>query len=207
MRCPAVFLPTTLIDALGSAIAAPAVAGTYGVAAAGLFFLAHRLVLAPSALLSASVADAYHARLVAIGRADPQQVRRSLKSSARHLLAVAVAIYAPVAALAPLIVVPLLGAQWSALQFVLVALVPAAISGTVVSPLSRALMLSRVPQLRWISDCTRLLLPLAAILGAHRLDLTLDQALVAFAAATVIGDGVYLAVILYCAAPQRLRVA
>ncbi len=204
-HCPLVFLPTTLIDALGPAAIAPAMAATYGVAAAGLFFLAHRLVLAPSTLISASLGDAYHARFIAIMRRDPREVRAAVRASAGHLLAVALAIYVPVAALAPWLVVPILGPSWSQLEFGVIALAPAAISGTVVSPLSRALVLSRVPQVRLLSDCTRLALPLLAIAGAFQLDFAFERALVLFAAATVLGDSVYLGVVLYCVSAGRLR--
>lgn len=205
-HCPLVFLPTTLIDALGPAAIAPAIAATYGVAAAGVFFLAHRLVLTPSGLVSASLADAYHARFIAILRRDPREVRTAVRSSAGYLLAIALAIYMPIALVAPWLVVPILGPSWSQLEFGVIALVPAAISGTVVSPVSRALVLSRIPQLRWLSDCTRSVLPLLAIVAAFQLELEFERALVLFSAATVFGDSVYLAVILYCVSAGRLRV-
>ena len=138
-------------------------------------------------------------------RRDPREVRAAVRASAGHLLAVALAIYVPVAALAPWLVVPILGPSWSQLEFGVIALAPAAISGTVVSPLSRALVLSRVPQVRLLSDCTRLALPLLAIAGAFQLDFAFERALVLFAAATVLGDSVYLGVVLYCVSAGRLR--
>ncbi len=202
---PLLHLPSSLVDAVGGGLPMPLFASAYGASSGGQFFLAYRVVLAPATLVSAAVADVYHHRIVEAARGGGGNCRREVLTGGAYLLLAGLAIYLPVAVVAPFAAPWVFGAGWTQTGWAITGLVPAAISGTVTNPLSRAISLSSVPQAKWVADVVRFGLPLAAILACSSLGTSFVAAVAWFAAATAVGDLAYFLVILYSVAPHRLR--
>jgi O-antigen/teichoic acid export membrane protein len=202
---PFTFLPSAVLDAISASLPVPLIVYLYGVPYGGQFLLAQRVMLTPSALICGSLADVYQARFVDAARRDPASVRRLLGTSAFRLAAGTTLFYIPAAALAAGSFGWAFGVEWREAGLVAAALVPVAISGVVTNPMSRAMLLSRVPQLKLFADAGRLSLPAGALYVSHQLDLSFVQASLAFGVMGFVADCVYFAVIWYTVAPARQR--
>lgn len=202
---PLTFLPSAFIEVTSASLPLPLVASTFGIQLAGQFALAQRMILAPSLLIVASLGDVYQARFIEAARADPDSVRRLLRVHAVRLALLAVAVYAPIALVAWFSFGWVFGAVWQPAGVLAAALCPAAITGVLTNPLSRAMLVSRVPQLKLIADVFRLILPNGGLYVAHRIGWTFEASILTFSLLALLADGVYLAVIWCSVAPKRQR--
>lgn len=202
---PLVFTPSSLLDTLAATISVPIIAATLGLEPAGQFLIAQRIISAPGSLISASVGDVVHARLVEGARRSQLEVRSVVKSLAWKLALGALLLLVPIVILAPLYAEPIFGSGWQLAGVLVAVLGPYAISGIVVNPVSRALFLSSVPQLKLLADAVRLVLPnLGLVIALNRLE-SLAQCVAVFSGLAVLGDCFYLALIWFCVAPRRQR--
>jgi lipopolysaccharide exporter len=204
-QIPLTFLPSAVLDAISSSMPVPVFASLYGLPIAGQFLLAQRVMLAPAALICGSLADVYQARFVDAVRRDPASLQPLVVACALRLAAGSALFYIPAAAVAGVSFEWVFGAGWSDAGLAAAALVPVAISGVVTNPMSRAMLISRVPQLKLLVDAGRLLLPLGALYGSHQLGLSFVLASLAFGVVGLVADCMYFAVIWYSVAPSRQR--
>jgi O-antigen/teichoic acid export membrane protein len=163
---PLVFFPSSMLDALSAAVTIPVVVGIYGLSAGGEFLLAQQVVSAPSALICASLGDVFHAQLIPSARRNPANLPQFVLRTAVRLLVIASIAYVPIACVAPFVAVPIFGAPWSRVGLFITILTPSTIIATMVSPISRAMLVSKIPQIKLLADVIKLVLPVLALVGA-----------------------------------------
>ncbi|MGE5293710.1 MAG: lipopolysaccharide biosynthesis protein [Solirubrobacterales bacterium] len=170
-KFPVVALPSALVDAFGPAILLPLIATLFGNDKAGLFFLVTRLGTVPSAIVSASISDVFHARASEDFRTDPALLRPFLVHVAKKMLCVGSLIYGPIAVLSPFIFGTLFGSQWAEAGILMAVVTPVALVSLVVSPLSRLLLVVNRQEMKLAADLVRVCLPLLGVIAGHRLGL------------------------------------
>ncbi|MGH8289023.1 MAG: lipopolysaccharide biosynthesis protein [Steroidobacteraceae bacterium] len=192
-KYPLLLTPSALIDSLAIAIPIPMVAALYGLSAAGTFALVQRLVMLPASFMVSSVGDVYHAhatRIAAGASADPGGLMRS---TAARLALFALAVYVPLALLAPSCAGWVFGREWAQSGILITAMAPACIAQTVVSPLSRGLLVARKEERKLVADVACLFLPSLSLYFASRLPL--PGAITAYSIGSVAAFGIYFCVI------------
>jgi O-antigen/teichoic acid export membrane protein len=192
-KYPLLLGPSALIDAAATALPVPVLASCYGLPAAGKFALVQRLVMLPAAFIAGSVGDVFHAHAADIAGRDPLATAGFVTTTGARLLLFALAVYLPMALLAPFTAAWLFGAQWADAGLMIAVLAPMCIAQTVVSPISRGLLLSGREERKLLADLTCLVVPLAALYLASRHSMTV--AITCFSAAWVLALIVYYAVI------------
>jgi O-antigen/teichoic acid export membrane protein len=202
---PLVILPSSVLDAISGTISVPVFAATYGTQLSGHFFLAYRVVVTPAVLISAAVADVYQHRILSATRSDPKECQREVFRAGRKLFIVSCCVYLPIAIVAPFASRLVFGNDWIAVGPVIASLTPAAISCMVTNPLGRTIAMSALPQIKFLSDVVRLVLPVSAIIVSYTNRGSFLSAAACFAVATFVGDCCYFLVVLYAVAPSRLR--
>lgn len=200
---PFVFLPSAILDAVAAAIALPVFVMLYGVAAGGQFMLAQQIVLAPAALLCASLADVYHQHIITIVRADPHALTRKLVASAWRLLILAIAVLLPVGLAAPYFASNVFGSQWTDAGVLVAILAPSTALSVAVGSLSRAFVVSRVPEVKLIADIAKIALPVLGMAAGHHVFGSAFAAAVGYSAMFGVSYAIYFAVIVYAVHPKR----
>lgn len=172
-RFTGVLLSSVFIDACASQMIAPLLAHAFGAHAAGEYFVASMIIVAPSVLIGAGAAEVIHAKGAEIHRLRPAELPRFTRQAALGLLALACAIFIPLYLLAPLVLPLVLGAKWPGAAQAVQSLVPFAIAGFVASPCSRLLSSINRPNIKPVSDLIRLVGTPATVLicQAHGLGL------------------------------------
>jgi O-antigen/teichoic acid export membrane protein len=193
-RFPLVVLPSSVLDALAAALPIPVIATLFGPASAGQFALVWRVATIPSALIASSVADVFHAHAVAADSRDPALLAPLVKSTMKRLVVVATLIYVPACAVAPAAFGWIFGEEWRPAGWLMLLLLPMWWSATVVSPLSRVLIVAGRPALKLVFDLCYLVLPMAALLAFK--EQGLERAVLAYGVAAALAFAVYAALLL-----------
>lgn len=203
-KYPAVFLPSSMMDALATSLPLPIISSLFGVSAAGQYFLVVRLASVPAALISSGVADVFHAKIAEAARIDKSLVQRIIKSAMKKLTVVSLGIYLPIALISPFLFALVFGESWQQAGILMAIQSLACITGLVVSPLSRALAVSKNPELKLLPDIVRLVMPVSSLWICHHLGMTFLFTMVAFSALTAISEIFYMSIIWYATATHRL---
>src|SRR5208282_3575238 len=98
-------------------------------------------------LVSASVADVFHAHSVAVRDGTSADLRPLVTRTLRRLALIATAIYLPLCLLAPVAFSWVFGSQWQPSGSLMLLLLPLWWTSTVVSPISRLLIVVGRPAL------------------------------------------------------------
>lgn len=201
---PLVFFPSSMLDALSGAIIIPVLVGIYGLSAGGEFLLAQQIVLAPSALICNSLGDVFHAQLAPGAGRNPMRLPEFVVRTALRLLVVGIAVYVPVACLAPFVAVPIFGAAWSKVGLMVAILAPSTVVTTMVSPISRAIIVSKIPQIKLVADVVKLVFPVLALIGAgHFFGASLTKSLMFYSGMVIVSYLIYLGLILVSVRPTN----
>ncbi len=185
-KFPALLMPSGVLDSLAQSAAIPVVALHFGAAPAGKYALAIRIGGTAVTLLSASAGDILHTRIAKLGTSERVAfVRRQ----AVRLGLLGVAIFVPLALIAPFVAGPLLGKGWQEVGWMFSLLTPAFAAMLVAGPLSRLLLVTNRIELKLIADGACLLLPIGAFLGVSSWGLR--AALGALVIATVVAYALY----------------
>lgn len=192
-KYPLLMTPSALIDSAALAITVPMIASLYGISAAGTFALCQRLVMLPAAFVVSSVGDVYHAHATRALRESTGDLGALMRKTAMRLVLIALAAYLPLAALAPSFAGWVFGRNWAGTGLLIAALAPACIAQTVVSPLSRGLLIARKEERKLIADAACLILPSLSLYLAR--DLPLPAAVTAYSIGSVAAFGIYFWVI------------
>jgi hypothetical protein len=93
--------------------------------------------------------------------------------------------------------VPIFGAPWTRVgQFVAI-LAPSTIITTMVSPISRAMFVSKIPQIKLLADVVKLVLPVLALVGAaHFLEASLTKSLMFYSGIVGVCYLIYFGIVL-----------
>jgi O-antigen/teichoic acid export membrane protein len=192
-KYPLLLSPSALIDAAALALPVPLIASCYGLAAAGKFAFVQRLVMFPASLIVGSVGDVFHAHAADIMGHRPAAAGSFLLTTAARLLLFAVVVYVPLALIAPFTAGWVLGRRWTDAGPMIAVLAPLCIAQTVVSPISRGLLLSGREERKLLADLICLVLPLGALyMASGRL---LIVAIACFSAASVLAFIIYFVLI------------
>ena len=197
-KYPLLLAPSALIDAAATMLPVPIVATCYGLGPAGKFALVQRLALLPAALIVGSVGDVFHAHAANTFGQRRDAVGGFLAMTAGRLLLLAAAVYIPVALLAPLTAGWVFGRQWSDVGIMISALAPLCVAATIVSPISRGLLLSGREERKLIADVVCLVLPLTTLYLARGWPINI--AIACYSLAATAANGVY-----YLVVVQALR--
>jgi O-antigen/teichoic acid export membrane protein len=200
-RYPAIVVPSSLLDAIASAVPLPIVSTLFGVEAAGQFALVQRVAAVPVSLVGASFADVIHAEAVRQTRSGLARLRPLGVSSVKRLALVGAAIYVPVLVLAPFVFPWLFGDIWEQAGIVAAILAPALWLTLVVSPVSRLILVTGRTGLKFVADLVKLTVPSAALLMGREAGFI--GAVVAFGAASFFAYLFYLGVIWLAIRPAR----
>jgi O-antigen/teichoic acid export membrane protein len=192
-KYPVLLGPSALIDAAATALPVPVLATCYGLPAAGKFALVQRLVMLPAVLIVGSVGDVFHAHAADMAHQQPTATVGFLANTAWRLLLFAVAVYLPVALLAPFTAGWVFGSEWTDAGAMIAVLAPTCIAQTVVSPLSRGLLISGREEQKLVADIAFLLVPISALYLASSRPLIV--AIASFSAASVLSFVIYYLVI------------
>lgn len=193
-KYPLLLSPSALIDAAATGLPVPILASCYGLGAAGKFALVQRLVLLPAALIISSVGDVFHAHAARLADQRGGHVSQFLAATAGRLLLFALALYLPIALVAPLVAGWVFGAQWADAGAMIAALTPLCVAQTIVSPMSRGLLLSGREERKLLADTLCLVLPLSTLYVASRWPILI--AITSFSIAAVVANGLYYLIIL-----------
>jgi O-antigen/teichoic acid export membrane protein len=195
---PLVFLPSSILDAASGAAPLPVVVALYGVTTGGEFLLAQQIVIAPAAFICGSLRDVIHSRLIRCAQGDPAELSKFLGRTALRLFLLASAAYLPLACLAPYLAIPIFGHSWPRVGSFVAILCPAAVFTVAVSPISRAMVLSRIPQIKFAADLAKLLLPVGGLIVGTKLgDHSITVALIWFAVMTAVSYTAYYAIVMF----------
>lgn len=202
-RFPIVFLPSSVLDAVSSAVVLPLFVLLFGVSSGGELLLAQQIIVAPSALLCAALADVYHRRLVELARDRTGSLNAVVIRESGRLLLLAAIILGPIGLIAPYLAGPVFGAGWERVGALALVLAPSAVVGVAASTLSRALVVSRIPQLKYIADVLKLVVPTSAMVVAQRGGCSLTDTAAIYSAALALSQIVYLLIIAYAVKPEH----
>lgn len=192
-KYPVLLAPSALIDAAASALPVPVLASCYGLEGTGKFVLVQRLMMLPAALIVGSVGDVFHVHAADVVRQRPAAVSGFLAKTARRLLMFALAVYVPAAVLGPLAAGWWFGKAWADAGPMMAALAPLCIAQTVVSPISRGLLLSGREERKLLADLACLILPVTTLYLASSGSMLF--AIGCFSAASVVGFIIYYVVV------------
>lgn len=201
-KYPLLLGPSALIDSAATALPVPILATYYGLGAAGKFALVQRVVMLPAALIVSSVGDVFHAHAASIAGHDSDRVGDFLASTAVRLLVLGVTVYVPIALVAPFAAKWVFGPNWADAGPVIAALAPLCIAQTIVSPISRGLLLAGREERKLLADVACLLLPITTLYLLRRHSMFV--AIACFSAASVIAFMIYYAVIVNALNEPRL---
>ena len=205
-KYPAVFLPSSMIDALASSLPLALIASLFGVSAAGQYFLVYRLATAPSALISTAVADVFHAKIIEAAKVDKSLVHGTMKSAMLKLSLISFGVYIPIAILSPFLFPFVFGDAWEQAGTLMAIQSLASISGLVVSPLSRALAISKHPEIKFIPDVIKLVIPISGILLCNNFGLTFVLTMIIFSILSVLCEAFYMYII-WCATANHRQLS
>jgi len=162
-KFPVIVLPASIIDALVVMLPLPVIGFFFGTEAAGQFLLVQRISQLPAGLVSASVGDVFYAHISEAYRSDTQQIRKILWTVVKKLSLLSSLVYIPLAVAAPFVFELFFGHEWSDTGLLVSILAPVGFVGMVVSPVSRVLFVVDRTELKLISDCIRLIVPLGGL--------------------------------------------
>lgn len=196
-RYPLVVLPSSVIDATAAALPVPVIAYLFGAPAAGLFALVWRVASIPGALIASSVGDVFHAHAVEARQAGGSALRRLLFRTLGRLALLATAVYVPICLLSPWAFGFVFGPEWVEAGQLMLLLFTMWWSATIVSPVSRLLIVIDRPSLKLVFDLVYLAAPMLALFGVSRHGL--EAAVLAYGLAASGAYAVYGLLLVYVA--------
>jgi len=188
---PKYVLPSSLVDALAYVLPLPMVASEFGVASAGAFALAQRVVTIPVSLIGASVADVFHAQIAEAAREKPHTVRAIFWSTSRYLLVLGLLFSIPLVLLSPILFEYIFGQNWKNAGWVAAAMSPWMLAQFVVSPISRLVLVSDRQIMKLLYDLVSLLIVVAVPIVAARAGLNLIETIIWLSAFQVLAYSLY----------------
>ncbi len=126
-----------------------------------------------------------------------------MKSAMQKLTIVSLGIYLPIALISPFLFALVFGQSWEQAGTLMAIQSLACMTGLVVSPLSRALVISRYPELKLLPDIVRLVMPISSLWVCHHFGMTFLLTMVVFSVLTAISEIFYMFIIWYATVDHR----
>lgn len=203
---PIYSLPSSLVDSAAANICVPLMVWYYGSNAGGYFALVQRVLAMPLVLISASVADAFQARLALYVRDTPDRTVRLFHKTAAGLLCIGVI----PAALLMLYGEPLFqiffGGKWAIAGRLAAAVAPWFLAQSVVSPLSRLVFVLEGQRLKLIYDALALTGMIGVFAFCHWQQISLVHAVMLLSAVGTLTFVVYYLVLRRIVARHRCAI-
>lgn len=152
--------PSALLDALGYAALVPAVAYAFGAVEAGLVAMAVRLLSVPGQVVSGNFGDTIQRELASRAQRSGDAAQRLLRFWALRLLALGVAVIAPIAAVCSAFAGLLLGAEWAGMGPIVPWLALHWICAFAIAPVSRVVLVADGQRRKLVYDVLAATLPL-----------------------------------------------
>jgi len=151
--------------------------------------------MVPASLIGTSVGDVFHVRMADAMSADLVIAKQTLNRAAVRLLRIGALVLIPAVLVAPIVLPPLLGPDWSNSGFLFAAIAPWSLGSLVVTPLSRVLAITERKELKLIYDLSALTLLVGIIIASSRAGLGFIQTIALASAGQVIAYAVYFALL------------
>lgn len=194
-KFPIYSLPSALIDALAMTIPLPLIAGLYGTEPAGHFSLVLRVLSLPLALVGTSVGDAFHGRMAAHVREEPNGSARFFYRTARGLFLVGVMPAILLVVFGEDIFRLVFGQNWGLAGKLATAMAPWTLAQLVVSPLSRVVYVLQGQELKLVYDVLSLSATVGVVLIGHARGLRVFNTVVWLSLVNVLANGLYFALL------------
>jgi len=156
VQFPVYSLPSSLVDSAAANICIPLVVWYYGPNAGGYFALVQRVLAVPLVLISASVADAFQARLALYLRDTPDRIVQLFQRTSAGLVCVGFIPTALLVFYAEPTFRALFGEKWSVAGRMAAVVAPFFLAQFVVTPLSRLVFVLGGQRLKLIYDVVAL---------------------------------------------------
>jgi lipopolysaccharide exporter len=166
-------MPSGMLDTLSFLLFIPACAKLFGLEQAGLIALALRFASAPYALLGTSFADVFHLQFAQACNAKHNPMPL-LWRTVKQLAIVGLPMHAALAVLAPALFGILFGAGWESSGMLAVALLIGWTTTFVVSPLSRALLVTGSFRVKFLFDIGVLIVAYGTLFGTAQYGATIS---------------------------------
>ena len=149
---PLTMVPSGLLDTLALMAPIPVFTSLFGAGIGGNLALAQRVAALPVSLIGAAVGDVFYGEVAGLAREKPQSLRPFLIMTMLKLLSVALPIGLFLRYIAPQLTIWVFGDAWEATGKMLAALAPWMVAQLAVSPVSRAVFISRHLWIKVIYD-------------------------------------------------------
>lgn len=152
-KFPLLSAPSMFLNSMALSLPAPLISSGYGLAEAGQFSIAARVMLIPLVIVGTSVGDVFHNRLAALARDEPERARGFFVRVSISLLAAGVLPLIVVIFFGPRLWTLVLGAEWELSGRIAQAMAPWALAQLVVSPVSQVIPVYQRQELKLVYDC------------------------------------------------------
>jgi O-antigen/teichoic acid export membrane protein len=196
-RFPILSLPSSFLDALALALPIPLITSLYGVEAAGLFVLVQLVLALPTAVIGASVADAFHGQIAQLARETPKLAVRLFWRTGFALFVIGAPITVAAMTLGPLVFDIVFGPVWHAAGPLVVVMAPWALASLIVSPLSRVVFVYEGQALKVIYDLMVLALVFTSLSWSAQNGLDLRRAVTVLSIVRVAAYAAYLTLLIW----------
>ena len=182
LKYPLLFMPAGILNALGRYLPLLLVAAWFGADDAGLFGLAQRLLMLPSAIVGLAISQVFLGRLAEIRRSALPNQRRATQSALKFLVPAGLVIIIGGELLAPL-ATWVLGDQWVGISGFIQATCIVQGMSFMAAPLQQILVANARAGLNFLLDASRVVLVLGAAVAARRAGLDAFGSVLAMALA------------------------
>ena len=205
-RFPIYSLPSSLADSAAANLCVPLMVWYYGANAGGYFALVQRVLAIPLVLISASVADAFQARLALYVRDRPDRTAQLFHRTGAGLLCIGVI---PAVLLMrygePLFQI-FFGGKWATAGRLAAVVAPWFLAQSIVSPLSRLVFVLDGQKLKLIYDALALAGMICVFAFSHWLQISLVHAVMLLSAVGTLTVVIYYFVLLRIVSRHRSAV-
>lgn len=162
-RFPAIFTPAALLNSIALAVPLLFVGTWFGVAEAGQWGMAERVIAIPLTLLATSIGQAVEAQFSNRLRHTHARLTKPYMEASAALATVGLAAAAAVIVLPPLVMPWLLGPDWDQASAIMQAMAPVVAARIVANPMSKSLVILERATLSLLTDVARLLAVLVVV--------------------------------------------
>jgi len=189
-------LGSSYLDTLAANLALPLLVQAFGDSAGGHFGLVQRVLAVPLALISSSVADAFHSRMALHARqASKRMVPFFYRTSLFLLLAGGLPALALLLA-GPKMFAFVFGRPWALAGTLAAICVPWFLTQFIVSPLSRLVFVLKGQEFKLVYDIFVVLSVVGVFVFGRRMGMSFYQAVVALSIVNAIGYAIYYLILL-----------
>lgn len=183
--------PAALLNSIGFYAPLLLIAALFGARTGGLFAFGQRLIQAPVALLTMSIAQVFVAEAAVLARDDPRELRALFSRTVRRLAMLGTPVVLALAVAAPLLSSPVFGRRWEQAGVYVAILAPFYLCQLAASPLGGTLDVLERQDLHLIRELLRVTITCGAIVLASALSLSAVDAVAVFSASGSVAYVVY----------------